>query len=152
MKMAERMYPPMKMARQTSCAVWWWTSLRQVRQIKPTPPAIEQMIARLDKTFWKTEVFPCNLPLCRSHLSVINTILKVTTVTVPIAMKSGWSSCAPISEMYAMVWPLSIGVIIGEPSATVQVNNMARSMASHTIPEKTGIIQYDIPNILKDYM
>jgi hypothetical protein len=38
--------------------------------------------------------------------------------------------------------------MMGAPSWTAQVNSMARSIASHTQPEKTGIIQYDIPNIL----
>jgi len=41
-----------------------------------------------------------------------------------------------------------MGVMMGAPSWTAHVNSMARSIASHTQPEKTGIIQYDIPNIL----
>lgn len=41
-----------------------------------------------------------------------------------------------------------MGVMIGAPSATTQVNNIANSIANQTIPEKTGIIQYANPNIL----
>src|SRR3954468_23841082 len=41
-----------------------------------------------------------------------------------------------------------MGVMMGAPSWTAHVNSMARSIASHTPPAKTGIIQYDIPNSL----
>jgi formate-dependent nitrite reductase cytochrome c552 subunit len=79
-------------------------------------------------------VFPCNLPRCRSQRSEMKTTSKVTTVTLPIAMKSGCNRCAPMSEMYlrevvrqisecvedletyAMVCPPSMGVMMGAPS------------------------------------
>jgi hypothetical protein len=67
--------------------------------IRPMAPTVAAMIEHIDNPFWNQDVFTANVPRCRSQRSATKTKLKVTTVTVPIAMNRGCRECAPISEM-----------------------------------------------------
>ena len=93
----------MKITKQTSCAVWCFTSFKHVRRISPTAPITAVTVAIIDSDFWNQEVFTANFPRCRSQRSAIKTKSKVTTVTAPIAMKSGCRLWAPISEIYLLL-------------------------------------------------
>jgi hypothetical protein len=91
-----------KIAKQTSCAVLCCTLFRHVRRMSPIPPMVAVMVAIIDSDFWNQDVFTANVPLCRSQRSITKTVLKVTTVTAPIAMKRGCRLWAPTSEIYLL--------------------------------------------------
>lgn len=79
----------MKITKQVSWIVEYLMLFRQVKMIKPIIPITAKIVASTLSSFWNQEVFRAIVPRCRSHLSVTNTLVKVTTVTVPIAMKRG---------------------------------------------------------------
>lgn len=94
----------MKTTRSTSCAVWWCTTSKMDRRIRPNAPMTAKMMAQIDSDFWTQEVLCARRPLCLSHLSAMKTTSNTTTQTVEPAIKRGCSPWAPTSEIYAIFW------------------------------------------------
>lgn len=70
-----------------------------VNRINPTAPTTANIIAITDRIFCQVDVFGASRCLCRNQRSAMNTMSKVTTVTAPMAMKSGCSEEDPMSDM-----------------------------------------------------
>jgi hypothetical protein len=81
----------MKITKHISWVVEYLMLFRQVRMINPIIPMTAKIIARALNAFWNREVFRAMVPRCRSQRSVAKTVVKLTTVIVPMAMKRGWS-------------------------------------------------------------
>jgi hypothetical protein len=81
---------------------------KMVKRIKPIAPMIAKAQAKPDKTFCVVEVLWARRPLWRNQRSETKHTSNMTTETAEPAMKRGWRFVAPMSEMYAIVWPGSM--------------------------------------------